>query len=487
MKHQILLYLLFFSFTNSNFAQSVKITGNAKTYAGDSLYWKTYSDQITFTEKQLAACKVANNGDFEFNLAIEKPSISFIHLNVFKGILYLEPGKSYRIFLPQKVKKLPEDELNPFFEETEFFIRCKNIDSTDLNYYIKKFDRLYDTSIAKSFKQFKGKIAKSVVDSMIQLMENEFSMCKNEYFNNYRTYSYASYRLIAYERNKKRFMNEYFANKEILFNNPAYMDLFNNVFSNHLSVLYREPKGKAIPFNLIRQKSLSKLKSTLDSFPHLTNDSLQEIVILKSLFDNFYKEDFPQKPMLFMIDSIEISSRTKEIRTIAKNIKNKLTKLFPGYDAPNFNLVDKNNKAFSLESFKGEFVYLNFCNPNSYACQKDFRTLQKLNLQQYEKFKIVTICICNSLDEMKRLVKSNKYNWTFLYYEKNSQLLKDYNVRVYPSYYLINPEGKLVMAPAFPPEEASFEARYFDMLKAWKKELLRREAEKKKKKSLGQH
>ncbi|MCF6243304.1 MAG: hypothetical protein L3J74_18450, partial [Bacteroidales bacterium] len=60
-----------------------------------------------------------------------------------------------------------------------------------------------------------------------------------------------------------------------------------------------------------------------------------------------------------------------------------------------------------------------------------------------------------------------------------------YNVRVYPSYYLINPEGKLIMLPAFPPGEASFEARYFDALKSWKRELLRREQEKKKQQGLG--
>ncbi|RLD80861.1 MAG: hypothetical protein DRJ10_06870 [Bacteroidetes bacterium] len=481
MKNTATLLIILFVFTNIINAQNVIITGNAKTYAGDELAWKTYSDQITFTEKQLAVCKVKSNGDFKFTLNIKKTNISFIHLNVFKGILYLEPNKSYHIVLPKKVTKLPADKLNPFFEETEFFITCINTDSTELNKLIKKFDKLYSFFMTKSFKYFKGKVNKSVVDSIVELIEGKLPENKNSYFNNYKEYNFAAMRLMAYQRNKKYFLNQNFATKEILYKNPAYMDLFNRVFANHLSALYKEPKGKIIPYNLIKQKSLSNLKSTLDSFPYLTNDTLQDIVILKSLFDNFYKKDFPRKSILFMIDSIELSTNVGEIKVIAKNIKNKLTKLFPGYVAPNFKLRDVNGKLISLENYKGEFIYLNFCNPISYSCQKDFETLQKLHLQQYELFNIITVCVCDNHEKMKQLVKDNKFNWTFLYYEKNNKLLKDYDVRVYPSYYLINPEGKLVMSPAFPPTENSFEARYFDALKAWKKELERRKVEKKKK------
>ena len=158
MKKIFTLFIIFYAFINTINAQIVTIKGNAKTYAGDELYWKTYSDQITFTEKQLAVCKVNKKGDFKFTININKACISFIHLNVFKGILYLEPGKSYNIILPKKTIKLPEDQLNPFFEETEFFVRATNIDSTDLNYQIKKFDKLYDLNMTKSFKQFKGKV-----------------------------------------------------------------------------------------------------------------------------------------------------------------------------------------------------------------------------------------------------------------------------------------------------------------------------------------
>ena len=467
-------------FVQTLFGQNVIISGNAKTYAGDVLLWKTYTDQITFDEKVLAKSKVSADGNFRFEISISEPIISFIHLNVFKGILYIEPGKNYQIILPKKQEKSKADALNPFFKESEFFIRCI-ADSNYLNTKIKKFDKLLDKYISESFKQFKGKVQKPVVDSIIGEVEKQTGESSDVFFNNYKKYSYASYRLIAYERNKEKFISKYFTNKKILFNNPAYMDLFNRVFNNHLKTLYRNPKGKAIPYNLIKLKSLSGLKACLDSFPYLHNDTLKDLVIIKSLYDNFYKDDFPQESILFMIDSVRYATEVPEIANIAQNVTKKLTTLLLDYPAPDFQLKNKKGKTISLKDFKGKFVYLNFCTPESYSCQKDFRLLQQLQLQQYELLEIVTVCICDNYETMKKLLKENKYKWTFLYYDKNIELLKKYNVRVYPSYYMINPEGKLIMQPAFPPGEASFEARYFDALKSWKRELLRREQEKKKK------
>lgn len=487
MKKLLFSFFILIFFVQAILGQKVTISGNAKTYAGDILQWRTYTDQITFNEKVLNKCKVDSEGNFRFEFTIDEPIISFIHLNVFKGILYLQPGKSYRIVLPEKQNKSKADELNPFFKEMEFFIRCVQINNNDLNVKIKRFDKLLDNSMAKSFKQFKGQVGKNVVDSIVRMIEKEFYADQNKYFNQYRQYSYAAFSLAAYERSKEKFIDNYFSNKKILWNNPAYMDLFNRVFNNYLKTLYRNPKGKAIPYNLIKLKSLTGLKSCLDSFPYLHNDTLKELIILKSLYDNFYKNDFPQSSILFMIDSVKYATDVPEIKNIAENIHEKLTTLLLNYPAPDFKLKNSKGKLMSLNNFKGNFVYLNFCTPNSYSCQKDFRTLQRLFLQQYEKLKIVTVCVCDSYNDMKKLVKENKYHWEFLYFDKNNELLQKYNVRVYPSYYLINPEGKLVMLPAFPPGDASFEARYFDTLKSWKRELLRREQEKKKQQSLGNH
>ncbi len=474
-----LLTILIVSLTTALAAQQATIKGNAKSYAGDTLVWSCYEDQITFKEKDLAKCEVAQNGNFEFNININETVLSFIHLNVFKGILFIEPGKTYEIVLPKKVNKLPEDELNPFFEETEFYVRVLNSGKTSLNHLIKSFDKEFDDYLSYYFQQFKGKLSKLIADSIVEAIENKLPNTNSQFFNNYKKYNYASLRLMAYERNKDTLIEKYFYKKPVLYQNPAYMDMFNQLFTNYLSYFSKTKEGKPVPYFLIKLKSLEKVKGAMDSVEVLSNDTLQDMIISKSLFDNFYKDDFPKESIIFMMDSIRKKASTPENRIIAKNIYDRITNLLIGYIAPDFNLPDLKEKLRSLSQFRNKFVYLNFINPKSYTSLQELEVMKTMYTKKYELFEMISICICDNIEEMKEFVKENDYNWTFLYYAKNNKLLKNYNVKVYPTYYLINPESKLVMSPAFPPTEPSFEARYFDILKAWKIEMERRKAKEK--------
>ncbi len=473
MKKQLLFIFVLFWFSVLLEAQQVTIKGNAKSYAGDELIWNCYDDQITFEEKELANAIVDKNGDFVFKINLNETILSFIHLNVFKGLLYLEPGKEYEIVLPQKVNKLPEDELNPFFEETEFNIRILNADENELNELIKSFNRLYDNCLTKYFQQFRGKLSKSIADSIVESIDKAIPEKKNSYFNEYKLYSYASLRLMAYERNKEKLTENYFSNKPILYQNPAYMDLFNQLYSNYLSYYSKSKQGKHIPLFLIKDKSLKKIKSALNETPALQCDTFQDLIICKSLFDNFYKEDFPQESITFMLDSLKLVA-SKENKKIANNIYKRITTLLPGYTAPDFQLPDFENKIHSLSQSRNKFVYLSFINPKSYTCLQELEVLKKMASKNLEMLEIVSICVCDNIEEMQKLVKDNGYNWPILYFSKNKDLLKAYNLRVFPTYYLINPESKLAMSPAFPPTEASFEDRYSDILKAWKIEIEQR-------------
>lgn len=475
LTRSLLLGFVFF-ISVAGFAQNVVVKGNAGSYTGTVLQLKYYEDLITRKEKELASCKVDKDGNFRFIAKIDEVVMAFIHLDVFKGIIYLEPGKNYEIVLPKKVQKLPEDELNPFFEESEFYIRILNGNGQDLNHLIGSFSEHYQKYLEKYFDQFKGQLNKTVTDSIIYALEKSFSGTANPFFDNFRHFSYHSLRLLAYDRNKEKFIETVFYNHPVLVQNPAYMELFNQVFANYLSAFSKTEYGKDIPYFLIREKSYSKIKLALEQAPFFKDKRLTDLIIVKSLFDNFYREDFPQESIVFIIDSIRISSGSNINRMIAGNVLEKITNLLLNYPAPEFELPDNNNKPHSLGNYGGKFVYLSFINPRSYTSVQELEVLKKLHARNFEMLEIITICACSKIEEMQKLIKEKSYNWKFLYYAGNLDLIKRYNVKVYPTYYLINPEGKLAMIPAFPPTEPSFEARYLDMLRSWKNELERRKA-----------
>ncbi|MFN8257769.1 MAG: redoxin domain-containing protein [Bacteroidales bacterium] len=469
----ITFFLVVFSFPAK--ANEVIIKGNAKSYSGLLLTFWCYDDQVTMSEKEIGSARVNEDGSFEFKIQLNETIHAFIHLNVFKGILYLEPGKTYEIILPQKVEKLPEDELNPYFEETEFNIKVLNASETDLNELIQKFNQLYDNELTKNFQQFRGKLNKTVADSIIDKIEKGLPANNNLFFKDYKTYSYVSLRLMAYERNKEKLTENYFTGRPILLQNPAYMDLFNQLYTNYLSDYSRTRPGKQIPYYLVKEKSLSKIRLALQETPCFKDLDFVDLIICKSLFDNFYKNDYPREDLINMIDSIK-NNGSGQSKLIAANIYKRITTLLTGFPAPEIELPDVSDNMIMLSQFRGKFIYLSFINPRSYTCLQELEILKKLKAANPEMLDLVSICICDNINQMKQLVNANGYGWPFLFYSKKTEFLKLYNIHSYPTYYLINPDGNLSMSPAFPPSEPSFISRYVDILKAWKTEQERKKS-----------
>jgi hypothetical protein len=66
---------------------------------------------------------------------------------------------------------------------------------------------------------------------------------------------------------------------------------------------------------------------------------------------------------------------------------------------------------------------------------------------------------------LRQFLAKNKYDWKFLLYDRQPGVLKDYDIRAYPTYFLIGPDGKLILSPAPSPSE-NFESRLFEIMKA---------------------
>jgi hypothetical protein len=86
----------------------------------------------------------------------------------------------------------------------------------------------------------------------------------------------------------------------------------------------------------------------------------------------------------------------------------------------------------------------------------------------YERHKdlleIVTILVDNDYDVINSFLGRSNYPWTFLHYGNQANIIKEYDVRAFPTYYLIGPEGTLELSPAPSPGE-EFEARLFKILR----------------------
>lgn len=445
MKQCISILVLFsIIFTGQLHAQKVIISGTSASYAGDSLFVVTCGDPVTHAETTLAACKADKNGKFGFAFTIREEMPVYMHLGVSKGLLFIEPGKQYEIKLPEKEQKTLADILNPYFEESEFYIGIVDITPEDLHYNIIKFDDMYNTYLDKHFLDLVKKSYNSNIDTFISATENRFSNYKNPYFDNYKYYQFAYLRHIAFERNDKHVFEKYFANKPILYSNLAYTFLFNQIFNEYFLELSKT--HNSLQF-------LNEIVIFLNKEEYPGNPAQKELILLKGLFDSYYSKQFQTKEIIVLIDSIQKNTKLARHKNIAKNSLAQITRLMENYPAPAFECYDENNNPVTLNHYRGKYVYLDFGTIKSYACLREMELLKGIYEKSNKELEIVTISVDDDFSETMKYAREKSYNWTFLHYRNNHELLRQYNVRVYPTYYLIDPDGKLITNTTPAPQE----------------------------------
>ena len=307
--------------------QLVTLKGKEASYAGQELVFYKYSDLITLTEEEVGRCKVSRKGDFSCKIKITETTFIYSPLGVYKAYLFAEPGKSYELILPQREDKTEAQRLNPYFRETDLQIGIANANESDLNYTTSQFDALFNQNFDNIVeKTYKGELNLSI-DSIINTIESLFAENSSSYFSSYRKYRYGLLKQLTLYQKAKSISNEYFLNQPIQYNNTAYMELFNLVYDKYFIHFGRTLAGKAIFDNISQQRSYSALKQTLATDSILANDTLKELVILKSLYGEFFDDEFSRSALLTILDSLYFNTRIPEHLVIAENIRSRVTKM----------------------------------------------------------------------------------------------------------------------------------------------------------------
>jgi peroxiredoxin len=456
--------VLFSFFIVSGYAQQICISGNALSYAGTRLDFMCTGDWITGYEQELATCWVNDSGNFNVTIKLNTTRQILMHLGAYLGYFFVEPGKTYQLILPERLEKTPEEILNPYFQPEEIHLGLANFDQNDLNMLVVMFQDAYVPFYEKHVNNSFTRTDIQKLETDIQNMEKPFQNQKGEYFRNYRRYRYGMLKLLANQQKVQSLSDEYFNNQPVLYNNPAYADLFNQVFNKYLIFYSRTEEGKQIFVDINQKGSYKALLTTLSKNTNFSNDTLKELVILKQVHDEFYGNQFSRNGLLKILDSLVVSTQIAVHRQIGMVIKQKITRLLPGFEPPAFELLDTDGKLVKLEDFRGRYVYLNFCTCQSYTCLNEFNSIASLYTRFKEKLTILTIATDPMEEVLRQFLLKNKYDWKFLLYDRQPGVLKAYDIRAYPTYFLIGPDGKLIFSPAPSPAE-DFEKKLFDVMK----------------------
>ncbi len=438
---------------NRTTAENVIIKGTAKGAEGKIIILKSYTDNLTFNEQFLGKATIDSSGNFEIRCNVYTTTLAIIHIEYYTGELYLEQNHNLNIEIKNLVFNDKFDKINYNLNPLTCYVKVITNDKNDLNKLVQKLNINYNLFIRDNIKLMKTKNILPKVDTFLMAINDTFALVNNPFFSDYFNYRIASLKLLTSYSNNDRLMLDYFYQKPILYDNIEYLSFLSDYFENYFEDLTRPVNLVDLSVPVNKDRSFAETLDMMGKDTLLKNEKLREIVLLKTLGVLYASQSFNKKAVLAVLKQFSNTSKFEVHQQIAHNMILQYTRYDKGVQAPDFALKNSIDTIVKLSNFKGKYVFLNFYASWCVDCIDELELMKKLNEKYHNQIVFISISVDRSPMKMYYFVQDHKYDWTFLHFNNDYELLENFGVFAYPSFALIGPDGKFVQCPAPKPSD----------------------------------
>ncbi len=154
-------------------------------------------------------------------------------------------------------------------------------------------------------------------------------------------------------------------------------------------------------------------------------------------------DDNYRKHMIYVYDNLHTAALRREMeRRMAE-----VDRLASGQPAPTLVMKDSDGRKYTLDDFKGKYVYLDFWDFGCSHCITEFGVVPRLReyyAGRMDNVEIITVCASDaSKSKLEKFVEKHKMNERNLILDARSSD-SVYNITSFPTYILIDPQGRIV-------------------------------------------
>lgn len=448
-KNIFLLSLIFLSLINGNvFSQNVRIKGKIQNSGSESLVRLiTFDDMLTCEQKTICETKSDTKGNFTIEANIDGINLAQIAVDLERVDILLKPDSSYdiEIFIPEQSNQIS------YFEREKPTLKMNEVNDNDIYYQYHMSNIIIDDFLLKNFnKLYRGRKI-SLLDSLDVEIRNEIGELNIDFIKDNIRYRKAAIQMVVNNDNAKKVINQHFNKQDILYHQAAYMDLFQEIFTNYLSSSQFAPSDIN---KLLYTDYDSFLKYIKEKDVFLAeNPDLAEIILAWNLKRMYYERPNDKRQILGYINQIRQKTNNQKNKKLIDNIIKQINHLSFNSDIPQFSLKDNKGNIFKLSDYKDDMLLVQFVNQISPMTDHQFETLKDFSKQWQDSIKIVTIATRECFKDFVQLFDNKGYNWTLLDLGDDILLLEEYQVKTFPDYVIIGKNNKVGMAPAPSPEQ----------------------------------
>lgn len=454
-KGVVLLVLVLLA--NLSFARTTLISGKAPIHPNKKLTIYTVNDFLTRTKNKVAEITVSNQGTFSFDIDIEKTTYLLMDFGKVKRFMYIEPAENYQVLIDNVSEQILTSE--SIYATDEQPAHITNKDSSDINELVEDIEGEIALFTLKHKLMLLHAPVKDSIDVFSSYLSRKYPVNKSNFFSLYVEYSLAQLYQLCYKTNKSYFIHSYLLGKTPYSDNPAYMRIFRKQFHKYLSQNPDIDFRNKI-YGYINKNNYQSLMDEIYFAEGSSANEFKELLLLYLFYENYGNPHLNPEMVKNLIDKIQTTTKSISNRQVATNILRRIMELTPGSDAPDFALYDVDSNIIQLSNYRGKYVYLTFGESWSRAFEMDVKIMKSWK-EKYPEIEIITVLVDEDRMAYETFLAEQVPNWTVLHAGLIPTVSLDYKIKNYPSYFLIDPEGKLIFSPAKSPYEG-FEKQYMN-------------------------
>ncbi|HKI89002.1 MAG TPA: redoxin family protein [Draconibacterium sp.] len=443
MKKQMLLFFLIVLFSTP--VSATVVEANNPDYAGKTLTFFRYTDAVTAQTAPLFSLTFDNAGNAKTTVDITSIIFIFSDFGVYRGMYFIEPKETEQLQLPPIREKSFADQKNPFFKPVPFWFNS----NSELNKKISAFDAKFNQLTNQYFNQLYFQKSKSIYDTVIQVLNQEFPTQENGVFGSHKKLKIKMLESDVFRLKAEEIAPALSSVSPQYWTTPAFMELFDKVFNNKLSFDVKEMKGTDLR-NAVTVNNINYLLNHV-KIKYELSGTIAELVALKMLHDGFYSGDFAKSSILELLKSEKLTkSNDSTIRQITKNVTDKLEFLQPGSNAPIICLENIDGNYKCSDENKDKFKYLIFADTEMMVCREQLKYLTKIQEDFRKYLEIIVVLRKTDIIEMKMFLVKNEIPGLKLI-DENGKYIKQYKVRSFPTCLLLDENHEVIYSEAKAP------------------------------------
>lgn len=442
---RIILSTLFSLLVLTAFSVPTIIQGNAFSYRGQNIEIRQYLDLFTFRTLELANQHIPENGNFKFNIDINKSGLYLAKIGKVHAHLFVSPGDEYTLVIPEPYE---EDKYGP---AKDIFVMPEIFESKQkLNFEITKIEQELNRFIIDYSYMYKsGGVSKAIrkpADSLVSVINKRYTNNTDTYLKKHLHYRLAEFELMI-GKSKRVVFQKYLENTAPGFDCLSYSNVFNN--------FYREAMYPGTPNKYsddlelaFSQNNFKAIDSIISVDTTLVTEEIHDLLIANQLYLMGAEKIYPLAQIEQLLDSVKVNTKSQNVIMIAQNAQELLMNLAPGTRAPDFRFSDVVGNFYRFDEYEGAMIYVQFFDRFTPEALQEMSLMKVLKKGYGSDIAFFSISLSESPSRLKRIAEEQEFTWFFGSATSANQLREAYDLRALPAYFFIDEEMKFVRSPA---------------------------------------